>query len=64
MDSESDYSDCHSAYSDEEEDINDYKQGGYHRLNIGDTLQNGRYKVQLKLGWGHFSTVWLAYDAE
>lgn len=63
MDSDSDYSDGHYAYSDDEEGLDDYKPGGYHWVNIGDTLQDGRYKIQLKLGWGHFSTVWLAYDA-
>ncbi|KAI8337005.1 kinase-like domain-containing protein [Chlamydoabsidia padenii] len=65
MDSDSDYSDCHSIYSDDDEEgLDDYKQGGYHRVVIGDTLQDGRYKIQLKLGWGHFSTVWLAYDSK
>lgn len=67
MDSDSDYSDNHYAYSEEEEEeeegYDDYKPGGYHWVNIGDTLHNGRYKIQLKLGWGHFSTVWLAYDS-
>ncbi|KAI8081718.1 kinase-like domain-containing protein [Halteromyces radiatus] len=64
MDSDSDYSDCHSIYSDEEEGLEDYKTGGYHKVSLGDTLQQGRYKIQLKLGWGHFSTVWLAYDTK
>lgn len=35
--------------------------GGYHHVKIGD-LFNGRYHVIRKLGWGHFSTVWLAWD--
>ena len=38
-----------------------YKAGGYHRVRIGDTY-NDRYKVVEKLGWGHFSTVWLVDD--
>jgi len=25
-------------------------------------MYNGRYKVIAKLGWGHFSTVWLCQD--
>lgn len=45
----------------EQEDVNDYCQGGYHVVNIGDLFQ-GRYHVIRKLGWGHFSTVWLAWD--
>ena len=35
--------------------------GGYHRVLIGDKF-NDRYLVVEKLGWGHFSTVWLAKD--
>ncbi|MGH0127670.1 UNVERIFIED_CONTAM: hypothetical protein FKN15_017392 [Acipenser sinensis] len=37
--------------------------GGYHHVKIGD-LFNGRYHVIRKLGWGHFSTVWLAWDIQ
>ncbi|KAI8084322.1 kinase-like domain-containing protein [Gilbertella persicaria] len=63
-DSASDYSDLNSFHSDEEEeeDIDDYKKGGYHPVLIGDRFDNGRYIVVRKLGWGHFSTVWLALD--
>lgn len=32
-------------------------------MKIGD-LFNGRYHVIRKLGWGHFSTVWLAWDIQ
>ena len=35
--------------------------GGYHPVKIGD-LFNNRYHVIRKLGWGHFSTVWLCWD--
>ncbi|PVU85838.1 hypothetical protein BB559_006751 [Furculomyces boomerangus] len=48
--------------SNEEEDIEDYKKGGYHSVTIGEEFKNHRYKIVRKLGWGHFSTVWLAYD--
>lgn len=46
---------------DEQEDPADYKKGGYHPVKIGD-LFNHRYHVVRKLGWGHFSTVWLCWD--
>ncbi|KAM3916251.1 SRSF protein kinase 1-like [Leptodactylus fuscus] len=47
----------------EQEDPYDYCKGGYHRVNIGD-LFNNRYHVIRKLGWGHFSTVWLCWDIQ
>lgn len=31
-------------------------------MRIGDVYHHGRYLVVKKLGWGHFSTVWLARD--
>ncbi|XP_076598233.1 SRSF protein kinase 3 [Chaetodon auriga] len=43
------------------EDPNEYCYGGYHPVQIGDTL-NRRYQVVSKLGWGYFSTVWLCLD--
>ncbi|TPX72320.1 hypothetical protein SpCBS45565_g00629 [Spizellomyces sp. 'palustris'] len=51
-----------SEFSEEEEDAEDYCKGGYHPVNIGDVFNEGRYTVLRKLGWGHFSTVWLARD--
>ncbi|XP_063178090.1 SRSF protein kinase 3 [Chroicocephalus ridibundus] len=45
----------------EQEDPRDYCKGGYYPVRIGD-LFNGRYHVVRKLGWGHFSTVWLCWD--
>ncbi|PGG97612.1 CMGC/SRPK protein kinase [Blastomyces parvus] len=46
----------------EEEDSRDYCKGGYHPVFAGESYKNGRYVVIRKLGWGHFSTVWLSRD--
>ncbi|KAL8092489.1 hypothetical protein AgCh_034677 [Apium graveolens] len=51
-----------SDYTSEDEGTEDYKKGGYHAVQIGDTFKHARYVVQSKLGWGHFSTVWLSWD--
>ncbi|KAJ3035929.1 serine/threonine protein kinase, CMGC group [Rhizophlyctis rosea] len=51
-----------SEFSEEEEDAEDYCKGGYHPVQIGDKFNEGRYTILRKLGWGHFSTVWLAQD--
>ncbi|XP_076960863.1 uncharacterized protein LOC143637329 isoform X2 [Bidens hawaiensis] len=53
-----------SDYSSEDEGTEDYRPGGYHAVRIGDTFKHARYVVQRKLGWGHFSTVWLAWDTQ
>ncbi|KAL6770053.1 hypothetical protein ACKKBG_A33415 [Auxenochlorella protothecoides x Auxenochlorella symbiontica] len=50
------------SYSDDQEDEEDYCKGGYHRVHIGETFKDGRYEVLHKLGWGHFSTVWMVRD--
>jgi len=42
--------------------MEDYKRGGYHYISVGDVFSEGRYVTLRKLGWGHFSTVWLARD--
>src|ERR1700733_10118486 len=47
---------------DEIEDIEDYHPGGYHPISIGDTFDHGRFRVLHKLGFGGYSTVWLARD--
>lgn len=51
-----------SVLTEDEEDLEDYRPGGYHPINIGDEFSSGRYLIVRKLGWGHFSTVWLARD--
>ncbi|KAG8371227.1 hypothetical protein BUALT_Bualt13G0065800 [Buddleja alternifolia] len=53
-----------SDYTSEDEGTEEYRRGGYHAVRIGDTFKHGRYVVQSKLGWGHFSTVWLAWDIQ
>ncbi|EJD48527.1 kinase-like protein [Auricularia subglabra TFB-10046 SS5] len=50
-----------ASSSDGEEDAEDYCEGGYCPVSIGDRF-NSRYVIVRKLGWGHFSTVWLARD--
>lgn len=51
-----------SNVSESDEDEEDYRPGGYHDVRIGENFKGGRYCVVGKLGWGHFSTVWLAQD--
>ncbi len=41
-----------------------YIKGGYHPVSLGDTLDSDRYRIHHKLGFGSFSTVWLAEDTE
>lgn len=33
-------------------------------MRVGERYAGGRYTVLQKLGWGHFSTVWLVHDAQ
>lgn len=54
-------SDSEDDSSGDDEGSSEYTRGGYHPVRIGD-VYNKRYVVQKKLGWGHFSTVWLATD--
>lgn len=46
----------------DEEDWEGYVKGGYHPVRIGEKFSDGRYVVVRKLGWGYFSTVWLAEE--
>ncbi|CAD6594389.1 MAG: hypothetical protein ASARMPRED_009328 [Alectoria sarmentosa] len=39
-----------------------YRSGGYHPIHLGDTMQEGRYIILHKLGWGLEETIWLARD--
>lgn len=48
--------------SDYVEDVELYRPGGFHPVHLGDTLSDGRYWIIHKLGFGGFSTVWLARE--
>ncbi|EPE09528.1 serine protein kinase sky1 [Ophiostoma piceae UAMH 11346] len=47
-----------------EENISRYAPGGFHHVRIGDVFDDGKYKVLRKLGYGVYSTVWLAHDTQ
>ncbi|KAH7194589.1 kinase-like domain-containing protein [Fusarium oxysporum] len=49
-------------YIEEVEILEDYRPGGYHPVQINDTLHHDRYQIVHKLGHGTFSTAWLALD--
>ncbi|XP_059186302.1 SRSF protein kinase 3-like [Centropristis striata] len=49
------------SYDEQQENPEDYGIGGYHPVEIGEIFVD-RYQVVKKLGWGHFSTVWLCWD--
>jgi hypothetical protein len=46
------------------EPLERYITGGFHPVVMGDALHDGRYIVRHKLGYGGFSTVWLASDEQ
>lgn len=58
-----DHDEAYTSEDEEQESREDYCKGGYHPVKIGDLFLN-RYHVTRKLGWGHFSTVWLCWDLE
>lgn len=45
----------------EDEGADGYRKGGYHPVQANEVFNN-RYLTLAKLGWGHFSTVWLCQD--
>jgi len=47
----------------EEEGKPDYRPGGYHPAYVGE-IYNNKYVLLEKIGWGHFSTVWMTRNYE
>ncbi|KAI0401759.1 serine kinase [Xylaria palmicola] len=54
----------HHVQTFDEEDPSRYSPGGYHPVRIGDEFHNGKYQVIRKLGYGLYSTVWLARNSQ
>lgn len=50
-------------FQDIEEGRDVYRIGGFHPVYIGDVYHN-KYKVLNKIGYGLYSTVWLARDLQ
>lgn len=46
------------------ENFEEYRHGGYHPSLIGDTFCDNRYTIVHKLGFGGYSTIWLARDQQ
>lgn len=44
------------------EPLEHYVPGGFHPVAIGDTFHDSRYTILRKLGYGGYSTVWLASE--
>jgi serine/threonine protein kinase len=70
MDSEAAFDHGYFVDPDDEEDVEAeaeprerYAKGLYYPVQIGDTLDS-RYRIEHKLGWGGYSTVWLAHDTQ
>lgn len=42
----------------------EYEPEGMHPVTLGDTFNDGRYRIEDKLGYGGYSTVWLARDIQ
>lgn len=46
------------------ENLHRYRPGGFHPIQIGDNLNERRYCLVDKLGYGGYSTIWLARDLQ
>ncbi|KAL8836102.1 MAG: hypothetical protein Q9170_003050 [Blastenia crenularia] len=49
-------------YEEDVENLEAYCAGGYHPVILSDTYRQDQYRVVHKLGYGSYSTVWLADD--
>lgn len=45
-----------------QEDIQQYRPGGFHPVSLGDSFKDSRYIVRHKLGFSGLATEWLAKD--
>jgi len=61
VDNSSESEDTQDFDEDEDEGKSGYKKGGYHPVRVGEVYNNNIVVIR-KLGWGHFSTVWCAWD--
>jgi hypothetical protein len=52
--------DSSSSDDNDVEELEDYHTDGYHPAHVGEVIDS-KYVILKKLGWGHFSTVWLAF---
>lgn len=50
------------GFQEDVESFKGYVTGGYHPVHLGDEPATGRYRIIHKLGYGAYSTVWLARD--
>lgn len=55
---------AHSPGETTEELLESYRSKGYLPVHIGDSFRRDKYKVVRKLGYGDYSTVWLAQDLQ
>lgn len=55
--------DDHTGQVHPHEPLEHYVPGGFHPVAIGDKFHESRYTILRKLGYGGYSTVWLASDS-
>lgn len=52
-----------NQWQEEVEDLEGYHVGGYHPVHLQDEYSDRRYRIVHKIGFGTYSTVWLAKEA-